>query len=124
MSNSAQHENGCGRPHIGKCEVCKHLRNLKRCAAARARKKHLPFNLTTRYLGKIYWKTPVCPACHKEFLDGETSVTRRTVDRIVPEKGYTKGNVQILCDRCNRRKDRSHTMFVDVSKFEVEDGKE
>lgn len=73
----------------------------------RAAKKGLPFDLTEEYLDSIF--TGVCPAFYvrltlprEEPIPGYTY--KSSLDRIIPEKGYVKGNVIFLSDLANRIK--------------------
>jgi hypothetical protein len=78
-------------------------RILYNSCKVRAKKKGLQFDIKRSDI-----KIPdVCPILGTKFEKnnkhsmGDNSVS---VDRIVPEKGYTKGNVQIICGLANRMK--------------------
>jgi hypothetical protein len=54
-------------------------------------------------------KTRRCACCHRRLIipDNFKSQFRRnafTIDRIIPSKGYVRGNISVLCFRCNRLK--------------------
>ena len=59
-------------------------------------------DLTHCYLLSIW--TGECRYCEVELNVGGY-LTRPSLDRIIPARGYKVGNVQWLCMRCNRRKD-------------------
>jgi hypothetical protein len=67
----------------------------------RAKKKGLPFNLDLEDV-IIPEKCPVLgiKMAHNRGRSGP-SWSSPTVDRIVPEKGYTKGNVKVISNRAN-----------------------
>lgn len=72
------------------------LNNLKR----RSREIGVPFNLT---LDDLVHGTH-CPLLEIEFSDVPHSEAFPEVDRIIPEFGYVKGNIQIISRRANRIK--------------------
>tara|TARA_R110001606_G_scaffold35432_1_gene103062 strand:- start:10473 stop:11153 length:681 start_codon:yes stop_codon:yes gene_type:complete len=63
----------------------------------RAKEMGLPFNVTPEYLEKIY------PEDNKCAILG-TIMKKATVDKIVPELGYTRGNVAWVDYNINRKK--------------------
>jgi len=72
-------------------------------AKDRAKKYNIPFDLDIDYLLSIY--KPVCP-----YLDVELTLMNNkpgngysgiSIDKIIPELGYTKGNVQIISFKAN-----------------------
>lgn len=67
-------------------------------------KKHnIPFDLDANYLESIY--KGVCPITGVEFdRHVKTSDNCPHLDRVVPELGYVKGNIQYICARMNRIK--------------------
>jgi len=80
-----------------------HYRN--KLIKGRATRKQLPFNLTEEYLKSIW--TDTCPILGVK-LDllaiNQYADNAAQVDRIVPDKGYVKGNVSWLSARANRLK--------------------
>ena len=81
-------------------------------AKSRARKNNLPFDLTVEYLESI--ATNECPIFKIKFEwgqsglgKGNTKETAPTLDRILPHKGYVKGNVAFISFRANRIKDNA-----------------
>lgn len=65
----------------------------------RAKQKNLPFNLTKKDI--VVPKK--CPCCGSGFSKDNPA----SVDRLIPNLGYTKGNVNVICKRCNERKNNS-----------------
>lgn len=102
--------------HYWKCKDCtaknatlwnkkNSLRRLSIDAATRARTKGVPFDIDWKWvLDNI---TASCPCCHEPFRLGEPTgrgkkaKDRPSLDRIVPELGYTKDNTRIICTWCN-----------------------
>ena len=98
------------------CKTCHAEKNRKRRADRpfenslaqakhRAAKHNLGFDLTETYLEEIW--TGTCPVFGTRFnLPGAASRTPQmpTLDRIIPHKGYVKGNVMWICDLANRIK--------------------
>lgn len=73
------------------------LSNLKR----RAQDKNLPFDLTKEDLVV----PDVCPALGIPIRHNpKHSFDSISVDRIIPEKGYVKGNIVLVSDLANRIK--------------------
>jgi hypothetical protein len=71
----------------------------------RAKKKQVPFNLTAEYLTSI--APDECPVFKTKLYWGvgnKNSMTQPSVDRIVPEKGYTVGNVRWVSNLANSMK--------------------
>jgi hypothetical protein len=68
-----------------------------------SKKLQVPFDLTREYLESIWdWS---CDCCKTPLTRGDkTSNTQYALDRVFPSRGYTKGNVCLLCARCNRIK--------------------
>ena len=75
------------------------LNNIKH----RAKKKGLPFNLTLEDLPF----PAVCPILGIPLIvrSGSFHDNSPSIDRLVPERGYVKGNVAIVSYRANRIKD-------------------
>jgi hypothetical protein len=68
-------------------------------ARDRATQKGVPFDLT---IDDIVIPTH-CPVFGIEIISGNND-TRPELDRKIPELGYVKGNVQVICGRANRIK--------------------
>jgi hypothetical protein len=87
-----------------------HLKRYLQNAKSRAKRDKVPFNLTLQDLIEI--ATDKCPILHTPFVwgasglgKGKTRLDSPTLDRILPELGYVKGNVAFLSYRANRIKD-------------------
>ena len=99
-----------------RCKVCRkqeaHVKyreypftTLCRCKKAEAKKKGIPFDLTPSYLESIY--TGNCVIFNKPLVfgvDGGKHTNSAHLDRLVPELGYVKGNVNFISGRANRIK--------------------
>jgi len=66
--------------------------------------KDTPFDLDEEYLREIYPEDMCCPIIGIEMVDGGCTDTRPELDRIIPEKGYVKGNVAWISGKANRIK--------------------
>ena len=87
-----------------------HLKAYLGNARARAKRDKVPFDLVLEDLVAI--ATDECPIFHTKFVwgasllgKGRTRPDSPTLDRILPELGYVKGNVAFLSYRANRIKD-------------------
>ncbi len=71
-------------------------------AKYRAKAAGVPFSLQREDVSAI----DVCPICQSEMVFGDDTGrgTSPSLDRIVPELGYVKENVVVICGACNRRK--------------------
>jgi hypothetical protein len=84
------------------------LRNPEQCllssARSRAKRRNIPFNLTIEDI-VIPEVCPVLgiPLTRNLGNHGGTN-SSATIDRIVPEKGYVKGNIQVLSMLANNMK--------------------
>ena len=78
----------------------------------RARVKGIEFDsgvFSVGYLIERLSHNLACECCHKPLdisfkVDRKFNESSPSIDRVNPLKGYTKGNVAILCWRCNRIK--------------------
>lgn len=87
-----------------------HLKAYLGNARARALRDNVPFNLVLQDLTDI--ATDECPIFRTPFVWGQSGLGKGktrpdspTLDRILPELGYVKGNVAFLSYRANRIKD-------------------
>ena len=73
-------------------------------AKSRAKKQGLPFNIDCAYLASIWAET--CPVFGTTLSTEGSTMTDNspTLDKIIPENGYVKGNVAIISNRANRIK--------------------
>jgi hypothetical protein len=87
-----------------------HLKKYLNNARFRAIRENVKFNLVLQDLIDI--ATDECPIFHTPFVwgvsglgKGKTRPDSPTLDRILPELGYVKGNIAFLSQRANRIKD-------------------
>jgi hypothetical protein len=82
---------------------------------------NVDFNLTSKYLKKIFPKDNKCPITGLNFQFGYTNKEKinknnsPSLDRIIPSKGYVIGNVMVISDLMNRMKQDS--TFEDIEKL-------
>jgi hypothetical protein len=71
-------------------------------ARTRANRDNVPFDIDVEYMYGLIPRDGLCPILKQPMV----SNTRYTmsIDKIIPEKGYTKGNVQIISMRANQMK--------------------
>lgn len=73
-------------------------------AKNRAKMGNIPFTITREDF-EIPEFCPIFPHLRLEFADGrERPDNIPTLDRIIPELGYVKGNVRVISMRANRLK--------------------
>lgn len=76
---------------------------MTRLKRSSCKKKGIPFDLDAAFLRSL-WKNN-CPICSRTLsTHSKTEDSQYALDRIVPSLGYTKGNVEFICQRCNRIK--------------------
>lgn len=82
------------------------LRRLK----SRSKKYNLPCDVDLKYLMEIFPKDGKCPVFGTKFawgsdfvrnVDGMKERSSPSVDRIIPEKGYIKGNIAVISIKAN-----------------------
>ena len=62
-----------------------------------------PFDIVTEDVLELL--TDSCPICKEVYVEiGERRRYRPSIDRIIPKNGYVKGNIIVVCCRCNRIK--------------------
>jgi hypothetical protein len=72
-----------------------------RNARNRARRKGLPFNIEVADI----IIPDVCPILQIPFdMSGNRSQYSPSLDRIIPDLGYVKGNIMVVCDKANAMK--------------------
>lgn len=72
-------------------------------AKHRAKVGGFPFDLTEENVPPMPERCEICAAT----FDREGTLTRPTLDRVVPERGYIVANVAWICWQCNRIKDNA-----------------
>lgn len=75
---------------------------LLRAAKNRAKRDNLSFNLTVEDI-VIPERCPIL-GIELKFSVGKQTDNSPTLDKVIPEKGYIKGNVWIISNRANRIK--------------------
>ena len=79
-------------------------RAMLRAARARAKARSLSFNLTVN----DFHIPDKCPALGTEIvLDGDPE-RAPSLDRVLPQLGYVKGNVVVISNRANRIKNNAY----------------
>jgi len=77
-----------------------------KCWSARekAKKLGLDYNIDPEYIKNIWPKDNKCPALGIYLKKGKNGGSNHSpsLDRIIPELGYIKGNVQIVCNLANK----------------------
>lgn len=85
-------------------------------AKVRAEKRGLPFNITTEYIYSIIPKDGICPVFKVPMR--VNSPYALSMDKIIPEKGYVVGNVQIISLKANMMKqDATPAELIQFSKY-------
>lgn len=75
-----------------------------KAAEKRAKEKNLNFDLDVEYLLSIY--TDICPILEipLNWDGGPKTDNTPALDKIIPEKGYVKGNVRFISTKANSMK--------------------
>ena len=72
----------------------------------RSKNKGIVFDLTAEYLSKIWPEDGVCPALKIKMKKGQSNgggaYNSPSIDRIIPDLGYIKGNVHWISKRANQ----------------------
>jgi len=98
-SNTCNHRNGY---KLRMLDYKWRLSKLLAMAKNRAAEKNVPFDLTHEYLIQLWDENLGCCAVTGRLFDLEKStehsvnINAPSIDRIVPSKGYTKGNVRLV----------------------------
>jgi hypothetical protein len=88
-------------------------RCLLKSAERRSIERNLPFDLSEEDI----IIPDLCPILGTELVSSENIVRENspTVDRIIPEKGYVKGNVQVISHKANTMK--NNASIAELIKF-------
>ncbi len=75
----------------------------------RSKNSNIPFdeNITIDFLEELLIKTEKCPCCKKniDLLNKKQRInTSPSIDKLIPDKGYTVNNISLICWRCNNLK--------------------
>ena len=106
----------CKSCHAERCRKHRQVRPFYGTVAKarhRADKCDLEFDLTEEYLEAIW--TGYCPVFGTKFnLPGAATRTQQTptLDRVIPHKGYTQGNVVWISDFANRIKQEATSVEI------------
>ena len=82
-------------------------------ARGRAKRLNLPFDLTIEYIRELAFATTHCPllgialrwqASYGLGLKKQPHLNSPSLDRIIPDKGYVRGNVAIISMKANTMK--------------------
>lgn len=81
-------------------------RHLAHEARKRAARKGIPFLITPEWMQSVWESDPRCTYCRCELYSaqGKMANDSATLDRAVPELGYTVENTLLSCFRCNTLK--------------------
>jgi len=96
------------------------VKSLKVNAVYRASKEGYKSDLTIDYLLKIFPKDFICPALGVKMEWGNKKGTRTSpsLDKIIPDKGYMKGNVAFISLKANSIKsDATSEEVIKVAKW-------
>lgn len=92
-----------GEWFLSRFNLRRRLGSLAYAAKNRAKKKNLPCNINTDYIIELWEEQGMqCPISGRMFdLDSygnksQVNPDAPSIDRIVPEKGYVKGNVRLV----------------------------
>lgn len=101
LNKNRLHTNEVKRNGIRKNPVSYMLWQVK----SRAKKSNIPFNLEHRDI----IIPPICPVLgiRLEINSGHSGENSPSVDRIVPELGYVKGNIKIISNKANSIKNNA-----------------
>lgn len=92
------------------------LHEMLRSARKRANNKNIDFEIDYDYIKSIYPKNGKCPYFNKKFIIGKkvSCEFSPTLDRIDCNKGYVKGNVEIISMRANYIKSNATPKELDI----------
>jgi hypothetical protein len=91
-----------------------------RNAKKRALDASVPFDIDVDYLLSVYPSDGLCPILKIPMIfGGEERANSPSVDRYVPEKGYTRGNLCWICTKANIIKQdiTDPEVFLAVAKY-------
>ena len=88
-----------GNPRVWISKTISRIKcKIKKKAGYKHYKTDIPFNIDIDYMESIWNER--CPILGVKY-EHNRGVYRRTIDRIVPELGYVKGNVRFVCALAN-----------------------
>jgi len=79
---------------------------LYRAAKARAKKRGIPFDLTIDYIHSLFPEDMMCPITKEKMIVARHAPAPNSfsLDRLIPENGYVKGNVCVISHKANTLK--------------------
>ena len=91
-------------------------------ARKRAKLKNLAFNITSDYIKSITPSDMICPALGIQMKVGgdfkNSIISAPSLDRLIPELGYVKGNIAVVSTRANTlKRDATPEELMKVAKF-------
>ena len=85
------------------------IREVRRGAKGRAKKRGMEFDVSIEYLKSIFPKDHLCPVFNCEMSFCNTDKWRSaSMDRIDTDKGYIVGNIQWISVKANTIKNNAH----------------
>lgn len=83
----------------------------------RSKENDIKVDITLEDLINLFSESDKCPACGVLYVFWKKRALSPSVDRILPNHGYVRNNVQILCSTCNSLK---NGMSLEQAEFFVE----
>lgn len=97
---------------------CK-LKSMTDQAKVRSRKLGLPCDITLEWMMEKFYHMDACPALNIAFdwhiIGNSNCQASPSLDRIIPELGYIKGNVQLISYKANTMK--NDASFEELQRF-------
>lgn len=96
--------------------------NILKNTRKRAKKKEMEYNLTNKFIHKVYHKQNGLCALSNMKMNTESghetyrvNPYRISIDRIVSSKGYTQDNIQLVCAKINSMKNEmDQDEFIEI----------
>ena len=88
-------------------------------ARRRAREKKIPFDLDLDFLLEIFPENGLCPITGEEMTWGGDKSKSPSLDRFIPDRGYTKGNVRWVLDQANTLKSDQNFELIEKIYFDM-----
>lgn len=99
-------ENRCKKCHRSQWRRCKFLNPrayMLKQAKKRAKKEGIPCDLMEEDI-PIPKYCPVFPWIALQFAEHRSTNNSPSLDKVIPERGYVKGNVRVISNKANRLK--------------------
>lgn len=100
----------------------RYIMSAIRCKVSEAKtnnkRKNRPFDIDAEYVYSLWLKQEnKCVYTGETFKVEKNHPANISIDKIVPDLGYTKGNIQLVCWAVNRAKgDLPHKTFLEMCK--------